>query len=160
MSTSTKSCRATNTDMPSANLLRAVILSVPIPIGHHHRFRLLPERISTESTCNHVCWRGDVGFSALMQIPAHLRDFTCQYDICLVLYILGTSLVAFLALPQPPTASPTDSKLAQFWCNVSPLECAVPKNRGRGQPGLVPLESRSSLLKIPFSKERRCVLTR
>jgi hypothetical protein len=121
-STSTKSCRTTSADMPSFNLLRAVMHGIK-----PNRAVILSasdedaRRISTESTCNNVCLRGDVGVSAFPSVPAGPANSPCQSAISVVSYFLGTSVAAFLASPRPLLRPQNNAKIAQFLCNVSPL---------------------------------------
>jgi hypothetical protein len=132
-STSTKSCRTTSADMPSFNLLRAVmhgikpnravILSAsdedarsPLPLRAGFARRILTERI-----CNHVCLRGDAGISVFLSVPAAPANSPCQAAMSVVSYFLGTSVGASLASPRPLLRPKNNAKIAQFLCNVSPL---------------------------------------
>jgi hypothetical protein len=125
MSTGTKSCRTTSAKMLSTNpcrnlhrnaAIRGVILSAPIPIG--------TRRTSAESTCNHVCLNGDI--SGSMQARARPANSPCQTVICLVYYFAYKSLAASLPLRRFPFLVGQTPRLALFLCNLSPLESALP----------------------------------
>jgi hypothetical protein len=152
--------------------IRGVILSAPIPIG--------TRRTSAESTCNHVCLNGDI--SGSMQARARPADSPCETVICLVYYFPYKSLAALLLPRRLPFITKRAPQIAQFLCNLTPLEsalpdhlvsaenkgfiqmlslleCALTKNRGRG----VPLASAPShpvpRHSNPLPEESRCVLT-
>ena len=59
--------------------------------------------------------------SLSIRARAGLANSSCQTDISLVLYLLGICAAASLASLRPQFLSPTDAKIAQFLCNVSPF---------------------------------------
>jgi hypothetical protein len=126
MSTSTKSCRTTNTDMADIHHRRAVMHGT-----NPNRVVILSasdkdaRRTSTEDTCNPVCLRGDVGIIAFPQLPARPAKSPCQADVSLVPYLPGTSLAASWASRSPHSALKKCSKIAQFLCNLSSLESTL-----------------------------------
>jgi hypothetical protein len=151
MSTDTKSCRTTSAKMLSTNpcrnlhrnaAIRGVILSAPIPIG--------TRRTSAESTCNHVCLNGDI--SGSMQARARPADSPCQTVICLVYYFPYKSLAALLLPRRLPFITKNAPQIAQFLCNLTPLESALPDH-------LVSVENKGftqmlSLLECALTKNR------
>jgi hypothetical protein len=59
--------------------------------------------------------------SLSIRARARLANSPCQTHISLVPYLLGISAADFFSSPQPQFLSPTDTKIAQLFCNVSPL---------------------------------------
>jgi len=127
MSTGAKSCRTTSANMSSTNprrdrhrnaAIRGVILSVPIPVGTW--------RTSAESTCNHVVrLSGDPAICGSMQARARLANSPCQTVICLVYYFPYKSLAALLLSRRLPFIAKRTPQIAQFLCNLTPLESAL-----------------------------------
>jgi hypothetical protein len=177
MSTDAKSCRTTSANMSSTNprrdlhrnaAIRGVILRVPIPIGSR--------RTSAGSICNHVRLSGDPTISGSMQARARPANSPCQTVICLVHCFPYRFLAAPFPLPQPLFLTEKASEIAQFLCNLTPLESALiqvlilinlkffrmntyEKQGGGG----IPLASAPShpvpRHSNPLPEESRCVLT-
>jgi hypothetical protein len=126
MSTNTKSCPTTNTDMADIHHRRAVMHGT-----NPNRAVILSasdkdaRRTSTEDTCNPVCLRGDVGIIAFPQLPARPANSPCQTAVSLVPYLSGTFVAASVPSRSPHSALKKCPKVAQFLCNVSPLEATL-----------------------------------
>jgi hypothetical protein len=128
MSTGTKSCRTTSTDMADIHPIRDVILSTSDEVrysdsGGVHR---TPEtgdarRISTENIYNHVRLNGDLAISSSMQAPARPANFPCQPVVCVISYLPYKSVAAAMPVPRPSLTTKKASEIAQFLCNVSPF---------------------------------------
>src|SRR5258708_35413635 len=111
---------------------------------------------------------GAVGRTRVSVAPA---NSSCQSDGPVVHYLSGTSLVASASSPPPRFRTEKWSEIAQFLCNVSPLEATLmdllasvankrltirlssldatlTKNIGGGRTPLGPLASTSESLKI------------
>jgi len=180
MSTSTKSCRATSTDMVDIRPTRAIIHGTKT--NRDVILRASDEdarRTSTVNICNQVCLRGDAGISGFPPVPAGPPNSPRQSG---TLSLLGTSLAASVASRGPHSALKNARKNAQSLCDVSPLEttlmdllasvankrltpllspldATLTKNiRGWGVPRLASLHALPSHSKS-IVKERRCVLT-
>jgi hypothetical protein len=60
-----------------------------------------------------------------MSIPSGPANSPCQSDISLVYCLSDTSAAASITSPRPQSLSPADGKIAQFLCNLSPLDATL-----------------------------------
>src|SRR5467141_3595232 len=64
--------------------------------------------------------------------PARLANPSRQIDTPMVHYLLGTYVAALAVFRGPHSALKNASKIAQFLCNLSPLDTTLTKPRGGG----------------------------
>src|SRR5882672_69607 len=122
MSTSTKSCRATSTDMVDIRPTRAIIHGTKT-----NRDVILhasdedARRTSTVNICNQVCLRGDAGISGFPPVPAGPPNSPCQSGTRSSGYIFGR----IHGVPRCPFRSQKCPQKCTILCDVSPLETTL-----------------------------------
>ena len=67
----------------------------------------------------------DAGAISITRVPFAPANSSCQSHISVVHYLLGTFLAASAPSSSPPLRPQKWSELAQFLCNVSPLEATL-----------------------------------
>ena len=179
MSTSTKSCRATSTDMVDIRPTRAIIHGTKT--NRDVILRASDEdarRTSTVNICNQVCLRGDAGISGFPPVPAVPPNSPCQSGTLSSGHIFGrvrgvprcpfrsqkcpqkcTIFVRCKSFRNNTYGSPRKCCKQKTYGMAKPFRCNTYKNiRGWGVPRLASLHALPSHSKS-IVKERRCVLT-
>jgi|SRR5712664_38588 len=136
MSTSTKSCPTIGTDMTGIHPMHSVMHRTKPCSADTHGLKPKRDvilsasdkdarRISTEPICNHMRLSGHLSASDSMQVPARPQNPPCQTHTPMVHYLPGTPVAASVASRRPHSALKKCTKIAQFLCNVSPLEATL-----------------------------------